>query len=133
VTEKLERIEAKRFGKTSKPRKSLEQADTSPGSRYISAPVKRFVWKRDGRRCTDQSPDGRRCTAREGLEYHHDDPYSRGGDRTPENVRLLCKVHNALRGERDFCKAGMEQYRRSDDRVLEPDPVSYVSAESLFD
>ena len=97
VTEKLERIEAKRFGKTKKPRKSVEQADTSPGSRYISAPVKRFVWKRDGGRCTDLSPDGRRCTAREGLEYHHDDPYGLGGDRTPENIRLLCRVHNALR------------------------------------
>ena len=55
VTEKLERVEAKRFGQTNKPRKSLEEADTSPGSRYISAPVKRFVWKRDGGRCTDLS------------------------------------------------------------------------------
>ena len=111
VTEKLERVEAKRFGKTNKPRKSLEEADTSPSSRYISAPVKRFVWKRDGERCTDLSPDGRRCTAREGLEYHHDDPYGLGGDRTPENVRLLCKIHNALRGERDFGKDVMDQYR----------------------
>ena len=133
VTEKLERVEAKRFGKTKKPRKSLEEADTSPGSRYISAPVKRFVWKRDGGRCTDLSPGGRRCTAREGLEYHHDDPHGLGGDRTPENVRLLCKVHNALRGERDFGKDVMVQYRRSDDCVSEPLPVYYVSAESLCD
>ena len=123
VTEKLERVEAKRFGQTNEPRKSLEEADTSPGSRYISAPVKRFVWKRDGGRCTDLSPDGRRCTAREGLEYHHDDPYGLGGDRTPENVRLLCSVHNALRVERDFGKDVMDPYRRSDDRVSEPVPV----------
>ena len=129
VTEKLERVEAKRFGKTNKPRKSLEEADTSPGSRYISAPVKRFVWKRDGGRCADLSSGGRRCTAREGLEFHHDDPYGLGGDRTPENVRLLCKVHNALRGERDFGKGVMDQYRRSDDHVSEPLPVYYVSAD----
>ena len=131
VTEKLERVEAKRFGKTSKPRKSLEEADTAPGSRYISAPVKRFLWKRDGGHCTDLSPDRRRCTAREGLEYHHDDPYGRGGDRTPANVRLLCKAHNALRGERDFGMDVMHQYRRSDDRVSEPVPVYYVPADSL--
>ena len=37
VSEKLERVEAKRFGKTKKPRKSLEEADTSPGVRGISA------------------------------------------------------------------------------------------------
>ena len=133
VTEKLERIEAKRFGKTRKPRKSVEEADTSPGSRYVSAPVKRFVWKRDGGRCTDLSPDGRRCSAREGLEYHHVDPYGFGGDRTPANVRLLCRVHNALRGERDFGKEVMDQYRRSDDRVSEPLPVYYVSAGGLRD
>ena len=133
VTEKLERLEAKRFGKTKKPRKSLEEADTSPGSRYISAPVKRFVWNRDAGRCTDLSPDGRRCTAREGLEYHHDDPYGLGGDRTPENVRLLCTAHNALRGERDFGKEVMDQYRRSDDRSSEPLPVYYLSADSLYD
>ncbi len=51
VTEKLERIEAKRFGKTNNPRKSLEEADTSPGSRYISAPVRRVVYERDGGQC----------------------------------------------------------------------------------
>ena len=44
VTEKLERVEAKRLGKVKKPRKSLEEADTSSGVRGISAPVKRFVW-----------------------------------------------------------------------------------------
>ncbi len=38
VTGKLERLEAKRFGKTKAPRKSLEQTDTSPSSRYIPAP-----------------------------------------------------------------------------------------------
>ena len=131
VTEKLARVEAKRFGKTNKPKKSVEQADKSPGSRYIPAPVRRLVWTRDRGRCTDLSPNGRRCTARDGLEYHHDDPYAFGGDRTPENIRLLCKIHNALRGERDFGKEVMDPYRRSDDRVFEPLPVYYESAESL--
>ena len=125
VTEKLERLEAKRFGKTKKPRKTIEEADTLPGSRYISAPVRRFVFERDGGQCTYRR-NGRRCTAREGIEYHHDDPYGRGGDRTPENIRLMCKAHNALMGERDFGKDVMDEYRRSDDRVSEPLPVYFV-------
>ena len=133
VTEKLERLEAKRFGKTKKPRKTIEQADTSPGSRYIPAPVKRFVYKRDGGQCTQVSQDGRRCNARTRLEYHHDDPYARGGDRTPYNVRLLCSAHNALRAERDFGKDVMEPYRRSDDRVSEPPPVYYATADLCRD
>ena len=74
VTEKLERLEARRFGKTKKPRKNVEQAGTSPGSRYISVPVKRFVFDRDGGQCTFVDQDGQRCSAREGLEYHHQAP-----------------------------------------------------------
>ena len=40
VTEKLERLEAKRFAKTKAPRKSLEETNPSPSSRYIPAAVK---------------------------------------------------------------------------------------------
>ena len=129
VTEKLERLEAKRFGKTKNPRKSIEQADTSRGSRYISAPVKRFVFDRDERQCTFVDQDTRRCTAREGLEYHHHDPYGRGGDRGADNISLMCSTHNALMAERDLGKDVMDQYRRSDDRVSEPVPFYSVRAE----
>ena len=123
VTEKLERIEARRFGKTKKPRKNVEDADTSPGSRYVAAPVKRVVYTRDGAQCTYVSPDGRRCTARVDVEFHHDDPYGFGGDRSPPNLRLLCSTHNTYVAEGDFGKDVMDQYRRSDDGVSEPAPV----------
>ena len=113
VTEKLERLEAKRFGKTKKPRKGIEEADTSPGSRYIAAPVKRVVYARDGGQCTFVGEDGRRCTARKGLEYHHHDPYGLGGGRGAGNISLTCSTHNALIAERDFGKEVMDQYRRS--------------------
>ena len=89
VTEKLERLEAKRLGKVKNPRKSLEDADTSPGVRGIPAPVKRFVWVRDQSQCTFVRSDGRRCPERRGLQFHHDDPYGLGGDRSAANVRLL--------------------------------------------
>ncbi len=122
VTEKLERIEAKRFGKTKNPRKSVEDADTSPGSRYVAAPVKRVVYTRDGGQCTSVSPEGRRCTARVDVEFHQDDPYGFGGDRSPPNLRLLCKTHNTYIAESDFGKDVTDQYRRSDDGVSEPAP-----------
>jgi len=101
VSEKLERVEAKRFGKTNKPRTSLEDADTSPGVRGISAAVRRFVCKRDGNQCTYIGSGGQRCPERDRLEFHHDDPYGLGGDRSAENVRLLCTLcryrHNRQR------------------------------------
>ncbi len=91
VTEKLERLEAKRFGKTEAPRKSLEQTDTSPSSRYIPAPVKRAVRERDRDQCAFVNEHGRRCKAREGLELHHKQPYGRGGDHSPDNLQLMCR------------------------------------------
>ena len=123
VSEKLERVEAKRFGKTKKPRKSLEKADTSAGVRGISAPVRRFVCERDGDQCTFESPDGKRCPERDRLEFHHDEPYGLGGDRSAKNIRLLCKLHNAYMAELDYGKEKMDQYRRSADRVSEPQPT----------
>ncbi len=39
VTEKLERVETKRFGATKAPRKNLDETDTSGASRYIPAAV----------------------------------------------------------------------------------------------
>ncbi|GMR22779.1 MAG: hypothetical protein BMS9Abin37_1152 [Acidobacteriota bacterium] len=123
VTEKLERLEAKRFGKTKKPRKSLEEADTSPGVRGISAAVRRFVWERDGGQCTYETCDGRRCPAREGLEYHQDEPYGFGGDRSAKNIRLMCAQHNAYMAELDYGKDKMDRYRRSADSAREPQPT----------
>ena len=123
VSEKLERVEAKRFGKTKKPRKGLEQADTSPGVRGISAAVRRFVCERDGNQCTYETSDGKRCPERDRLEFHHEEPYGLGGDRSAMNVRLLCKTHNAYMAELDYGKEKMDQYRRSADRVGEPQPT----------
>ena len=123
VSEKLERLEARRFGKTNKPRKNLEDADTLPGVRGISAPVKRFVWQRDGGQCTFVGENARRCPERHRLEFHHDDPYGLGGARSAGNVRLLCKVHNLYMAEKDYGKKKMDRYRRSGDGVREPAPA----------
>ena len=117
VREKLERLEAKRFGKTNNPRKNLEDADTSPCVRGISAPVRRFVWKRDNGQCTFRTTDGKRCPAREKLEFHHDNPYGLGGDRSAINIHLMCTCHNAYMAELDYGKEKMDQYR-----VREPSP-----------
>jgi hypothetical protein len=111
VTEKLERLEAKRYGKTNKPRKSVGDADMSSGVRGIAAPVKRSVWERDRGQCTFISATGKRCPERHQLEFHHDEPYAFGGDRSPANIRLLCRVHNAYLAEKDFGKAKMDSFR----------------------
>jgi len=133
VTEKLERLESKRFAETNAPRKSLEEADTSPSGRYIPAPVKRIVRRRDGEQCTFIDKNGGRCTERRGLEFHHRNPYGLGGDRSPENICLMCKAHNAHLAELDYGKELMDKYRRRDGRVSEIGPgyFGHLAATSL--
>jgi 5-methylcytosine-specific restriction endonuclease McrA len=121
VTERLERVEAKRFARVKKPRKSLENADTAPSSRYIPAPVRRAVYERDGGRCTYADAKGRRCNAHRSLEFHHHArPYARGGEHSVENLRLCCKLHNTLMAEQEYGRERMARFRRAPDRVSEP-------------
>ena len=113
VTEKLERLEARRFGRTKAPRKGLS-ATTAPSSRHVPAAVRRAVYERDGGRCRYVDQQGRRCTAREGLEFHHRHPFAFGGHHSPDGMALLCRTHNGLLAEIDFGRGAVARHRRSD-------------------
>ena len=123
VTEKLERLEAKRFGKTKAPRKSVEETGTSPSSRYIPAPVRRAVSERDGNQCAFVDSRGRRCSERQGLQFHHRQPFARGGDHSAENIQMMCPAHNGYLAGIDYGKETMERCRRSGSLAHEPGPV----------
>ena len=113
VTEKLERLEAKRFAQTSAPRRTLMQTPTAPKSRHIPAAVRRAVAMRDGHRCRFLDAKGRRCSERNRLEFHHVYPFGRGGGHSPANVGLLCKTHNLLMAEQDYGRLTLERNRGS--------------------
>jgi len=119
VTEKLERLEAKRYAVTKNPRKTLDETDTTPSSRYMPAAVRRVVRKRDGSRCAFVDSTGRRCTERRNLEFHHHDPFGRGGDHDPDKISLMCRQHNAYLAELEYGKEKMNRYRRRGGRVSE--------------
>ena len=123
VTEKLERLESKRFGKTKAPRKSVKQTDTFPSSRYIPAAVRREVSERDGNQCTFVDGQGKRCSELSQLQFHHKDPYARGGDHSPENIQMMCPTHNRYLAECDYGKEVMERYRLSSSVARELAPV----------
>jgi hypothetical protein len=76
--------------------------------RYVPAAIRREVWQRDGGCCTFAEASGRRCRERAGLEVHHERAFALGGSTTLENLRLLCRAHNALLAERDFGRAHVE-------------------------
>ena len=67
-------------------------------SRYIPAPVRREVWRRDGGCCSYVDPcSGRRCGSRFLLEIDHIVPFALGGDAQPSNLRLHCSAHHRFR------------------------------------
>ena len=87
VTEKLERLESRRFGRTKAPRKRIEDTDVSPSSRHVPAAVRREVHERDEGRCRYADSRGRRCTARVVVQYHHRHTFAMGGDHSRQECR----------------------------------------------
>jgi hypothetical protein len=88
------------------------EKSTSPLSRYLPAAVRRVVYERDGGQCRYVDAQGRRCTAREGLEFHHRHPFGFGGEHSPSNVCVFCEQHNRFVAETDYGRRAMARYRR---------------------
>jgi hypothetical protein len=112
VTEKLKRLEGRRFAHTEAPRKGLAQTDTSPSSRHVPAAVRRAVHERDEGRCRYVDDQGQRCRARVGLELHHRHPFGLGGDHAPANVSTLCRAHNRHLAAIDYGREAMARHGR---------------------
>jgi len=89
----LNDLARKKFAATDRPRPS-QGAAAAPESRHVPAEVKRIVFVRDLGRCAFVGKDGRRCSERASLEFHHLRPFAEGGLPTPENIELRCRPHN---------------------------------------
>jgi hypothetical protein len=74
---------------------------SAPRSRHIPAEVKRQVFERDGGQCTFVADNGRHCESRAFIEFDHAVLFSRGGDHSPDGLRLRCRAHNQLGAERE--------------------------------
>ena len=79
------------------PAPELRRPSSNP--RYVSKDIKSIVWQRDRGVC-------RGCGSRRGLNFDHIVPVARGGQGTPDNLRLLCFACNQRAG----IKAGLITY-----------------------
>jgi hypothetical protein len=104
-------IEKKMFSATERPRAAV--VALKPGSRAIPAAVERAVVARDGGRCAFVAGNGRRCSERTFLEFHHVDPHARGGLPTEGNVSLRCRAHNEYESEVAFGRRGALRWRET--------------------
>lgn len=104
----ISQLEKRKFAATSR----AGRRRSSRGGRRVPAHVKRAVWERDGGQCTFVSEKGRRCEARDQVEYDHVNPVARGGEATVQGMRLRCRAHNQFDAERVFGAGFMEQKRQ---------------------
>jgi len=103
----LERVEKEKLGAATKPRAphAIRPGTDSPvssgpvTSRHTPSHVKRSARRSDGGQCAFVSKDGRRCTERAFLEFHHVRPYALGGPTSIENISLRCRRHNQYEAE----------------------------------
>ncbi len=79
-------------------------------SRHIPQEIRDEVFARDGGRCTFISDNGKRCNSDWNLEIDRIVPFAKGGDNSPENLRLLCAEHNHLAAERAYGKNHMDKF-----------------------
>ncbi|TVQ77248.1 MAG: HNH endonuclease [Bradymonadales bacterium] len=67
-------------------------------SRHIPTAVRAKVWERDAGACVFVEPKtGRACGSTFMLEWDHLREFSRGGESSETNLRLLCRSHNNQR------------------------------------
>ncbi len=101
-------------------------------TRYVSAAVRRAVWKRDGGCCTFVGPDGRRCGSRYKLQLDHLKPFAWGGEPTVENLTVRCAEHNLHRAREHFGPRHMAKFsRRRATPAAAPPPVPEGSSPPL--
>jgi hypothetical protein len=104
----IDYCEKRKYGVTERP---LANARPAGGKRTIPAHVRREVWLRDEGQCTFVAANGHRCATRRFLEFDHVEPVARGGQATPDGIRLRCRAHNQLEAERVFGLAFMQAKR----------------------
>jgi hypothetical protein len=105
----LDKVEKAKLGATTKPRTPAPirpgadgQISSGATSRHTPNDARRSAWRHDGGQCAFVSKEGRRCTERAFLEFHHIRPYALGGPTTAENISLRCRRHNRYEAELVF-------------------------------
>jgi hypothetical protein len=117
VRELRQRLDARRFAQTGARRQASARASSAQSSRYVPADVRRAVYRRDRSQCRFTDAQGRRCSERHNLEYHHRHPFGLGGGPTVDNICLICPPHNRLLAELDYGEEVIWRHiRRSKER-----------------
>ncbi len=82
------------------------QADCARPTRYLPLRVRRAVVTRAHHQCEFRDKNAKRCSERRHLQFDHIQPFALGGDRSDQNIQLLCPAHNQRRMIKTFGARG---------------------------
>jgi hypothetical protein len=130
----LDQVRKRKFGETPAPRPTKPSAEYM--SRHVPAAIRRAVVHRDSGGCSYVSPGGRRCGAREFLEFHHREPWARAPAHAVEGIALHCRAHNQHEACRDFGQRHMARFRKTKNEPntsSREEPISRPARERQLD
>jgi 5-methylcytosine-specific restriction endonuclease McrA len=107
----LTETKKKKAAITDSPRRN-QKVGKSEG-RAIPARTRREVFERDDGQCAFVDGEGRRCSSRWQVEFHHRIPHARGGTHDVGNIQLRCRGHNQYEAELEYGVGFMETRRRA--------------------
>src|SRR4051794_3378330 len=126
----IEKVEKERFAVVPKPRTDATEVAGYASSRQAPAAIRRYVYARDGGRCTFVDARGRRCKETGMLEFDHLDGFARTRSHDPERIVLRCRAHNQHEAEKMYGREFMAEARARRSSALEA--VESVYQEPLF-
>ena len=128
----VEKVTKERFAVGRKPRAKTEAAtatsanglrqSTEPPaavettSRHIPDEIKRFIYERDGGRCTFVDEGGVRCQETGALTFEHEEGFARTHCHDPKHMRLYCRTHNQYAAEQMYGREFMERARHASNK-----------------
>ena len=103
----------KKFAETPRPAARRTADERRSASRHIPAEIRRAVVARDRGRCAFLARNGRRCEARDFIEFHHKQPWAKSKRHSVEGIELRCRAHNHHAALQDYGAAHMQRCRGS--------------------
>ncbi|MEI8346203.1 MAG: hypothetical protein WCG27_01960 [Pseudomonadota bacterium] len=108
--ENQKRVEKVKKASLTDKGEAVKSSSPQRPSRYIPQKTKDQIWARAQGQCEFKSADGRRCSEKRGLEYHHCRPFAWGALPEIDGLSLYCKSHNQFAAIKDFGQQKMDFY-----------------------
>jgi hypothetical protein len=126
----IEKVEKERFAMVREARTDASEVAGCASSRQVPAAIRRYVYARDGGRCTFVDAHRHRCKGTGMLEFDHLDGFARTRSHDPERIVIRCRAHDQHEAEKMYGREFIERARAK--KASPPTAVESACQEPLF-